>query len=319
MMFEPLVSVVIPTRDRAQYILEAIESVLSQSYSNYEIVIVDDGSVDTTRDLLAPLAKAGKLRYFFQDGKGVSAARNFGVEKANGELIAFLDSDDLFLPTKLEKQVELFRTNPDLGFVHCSFSKFDDAGNDLGERDTSRFHGIIYPGMLQEWTVLMAMPCILVRKSTFEWIGGFDVRMTWAEDLDLWRRFARLGPIGIVPEVLVQVRVHSASTTFSKRGAINGFERYLEKAFAEDPTLSTPFRRKASANMYAKLGQNLLGEGDSSDMRMVREYCRKSLRAQPLHIGAMATSFASLLPAALRRWLASGLRRRRYGASVPPI
>ncbi len=318
-MIVPLVSVVIPTRNRAAYILDAIESVFSQTYANHEIIVVDDGSTDATKELLAPLLNAGRVRYFFQDGKGVSSARNRGVKEARGELIAFLDSDDLFLPTKLEKQVELLRANPDFAFIHCNFSKFDDAGNELGERDTSKFQGTVYPELLQEWSILMAMPCILLRKATFENAGGFDKEMTWAEDLDLWRRLARLGPVGTVPETLVRVRVHPASASFSKRGSLKGFERYLEKAFAEDPALDIVFKRRATAGMYTKLAQNLLGEGDTSDMRQVREYSIRALRVRGFQINALGTWLASLLPSAVRRVLASGIRRVRYRTSDAPI
>jgi glycosyltransferase involved in cell wall biosynthesis len=313
-MAKPTVSVVIPTRNRAQYIGEAIESVLAQTYSDYEIIVIDDGSADGTHEILSPYAKNNGVRYERQDPLGVSAARNHGVRLARGRFIAFLDSDDLFLPAKLEKQMALFAQDSELGFVHCNFSKFDGQGLDLGVRDTSRHQGSIYPKILREWSVLMAIPCMLVRKDVFENVGGFDEQMGWAEDMDLWRRIAKNYRVATVPEALVKVRVHSASTTFGKAGAADGFKRYLDKAFAEDPTLSPMFRRRTSAKMYAKLAQNLLGEGKGAQMRTVRGHSLKALASWPLQISAVLSIFASLLPAGVRRYLVNFSRNRRYPA-----
>jgi glycosyltransferase involved in cell wall biosynthesis len=316
-MVSPTVSVVIPTRNRAQYIGEAIESVLAQTYSDYEIIVVDDGSTDRTAEFLTPYIKNNGVRYERQDALGVSAARNHGVKLARGRFIAFLDSDDIFLSSKLGKQMALFTRDPELGFVHCNFSKFDDRGSNLGVRDTSRHQGWIYPQTLQEWSVLMAMPCMLVRKDVFENVGGFDEQMSWAEDMDLWRRIARNYRIGTVPEALVKVRVHSASTTFGKVGGAEGFKRYLDKAFADDATLSPTFRRRAYAKMYAKLAQNLLGEGGAAQMRTARGLSLKALANWPLQINAALSILASLLPAGVRRSLVNFSRNRRYPAVEP--
>ncbi|MEX2160742.1 MAG: glycosyltransferase family A protein [Anaerolineales bacterium] len=308
----PAISVVIPARNRAGYILESIESVFAQTFKDYEIVIIDDGSTDETKKVLAPLIEDRRIRYAFQEHKGVSAARNHGVRLAHAPYIAFLDSDDLFLPTKLEKQMAVFEQNPDLGFVHCSFSKFDDQGNDLGMRDTTRFQGRLYPHILLEWSVLMAMPCILVKTAVMKEVGGFDESIPWAEDLDLWRRIARHYSIGVVPESLVKVRVHAASASYSRGGGARWFENYMEKAFAEDPGLSPRFKRYALARMHEKLGQNLLGEGGAAEMRQARQHSLKALAAWPFQAGALVTLFSSFLPREVRHGFAAWLRRLRY-------
>lgn len=307
------VSVVIPTRNRGAYILQALESVFAQTYPDYEIIVVDDGSEDETAEILQPLAKAGKLRYITQPASGVSAARNRGVAEAAGRYIAFLDSDDLFMPSKLEKQVALFERHPQLGFVHCWFSKFDDAGRDLGLRDTSRFDGQIYPAMLQEWDVLMAMPCMLMRKDALQAAGGFDTAMRWGEDLDLWRRMAMRHPVSLVREDLVGVRVHGSNISTQRREAVSHFERYLDKAFADDPALSANFRRQTYARLYTSFARNLLGEGRAQDMRLVRQLCGRALAAWPLAWGGVVPWLASFIPSGARQRLAAWVRRRRYG------
>lgn len=311
----PAISVIIPTRNRARYISEALASVFAQTFTDYEIILIDDGSTDGTRQILAPYIQQKKIQYVFQVPSGVSAARNRGISLARAPLVAFLDSDDLFLPTKLDKQMKLFVQHPKLGFVHCSFSKFEEQGKELGLRDTSRFSGWIYPGMLQEWSVLMAMPCMLMRTEVVREVGGFDESMVWAEDLDLWRRIAWRYAVDMVPEPLVRVRVHSSSTTFERGKGAQGFERYLEKAFAEDPELSPIFKRRVRAKMAAKLGQNLLGEGGKQEMRQVRQHNLKALAAWPLQLSAVLGLVASFLPLGVRRSLVARLRQQRYPAA----
>lgn len=314
-MSELQISVVIPTRNRAQYLVQALESVFAQTYQPAEIIVIDDGSTDDTRTQLSDLIDAKKIRYVFQQPKGVSAARNKGIESALYPYIAFLDSDDLFLPTKLEKQIKLFENQPELGFVHCCFSKFTDQGRDLGTRDTSRHSGRIYPQILLEWSVLMAMPCMLARTEAIRNVGGFDESMIWAEDMDLWRRMSRRYEVGVVDEVLVRVRVHASSTTFERSSGISGFERFLEKAFQEDPQLSWTFRQRAKAKMYAKLGQNLLGDGTAEQMKLVRRYQAKAIRSWPFEVSALFNWLISFVPSGLRSSLAHAFRQWRYPAS----
>ncbi len=184
----PAVSVIIPTYNRAPYIRDSIKSVLGQTCSDYEIIVVDDGSTDDTQIALLPWVDEGTIRYAYQDNQGVSTARNFGVRLAKGKYIAFLDSDDLFLPTKLEKQIAYLDANPDKAFVQSWYAKFDDEGNDLGYRDTSKISGNVYPDILLDWSVLLALPSVMVRTEVLNDVGGFDKTIHWAEDLDLWRR-----------------------------------------------------------------------------------------------------------------------------------
>lgn len=313
-MFDARVSVVIPTYNRASYILQAIESVFAQTTKASEIIVIDDDSTDNTRVILNSLVQNGKIRYILQTKSGVSIARNKGVEMATSPFIAFLDSDDLFLPTKLEEQLALFRKHPEFGFVHCNFSKFNNQGDDLGVRNTSRFSGKIYPAMLLEWSVLMALPCMMARKEVLVEVGGFDQQMCWAEDLDLWRRIAYRYEIGYVPKVLVRVRVHSSSVSVENRGGAHGFKRYLEKAFADDPDLTWSFRQRAMGRMYTNLGQNILGDGVNDRMNTVRQLLGKGLRFWPFQLSAVLSWILSFFPLRFRHSLAEFLRKRRYSS-----
>ena len=116
----PKVSVIITTYNYGAFIADAIKSVLEQSFQDFEIIVVDDGSTDQTRQVLEPFVKQhqNRIRYFFQDNQGAASGRNKGIKEAKGEYIAFLDADDTFLPLKLEKQMKIIQAS-DVGLVHC--------------------------------------------------------------------------------------------------------------------------------------------------------------------------------------------------------
>lgn len=308
----PTVSVVIPTFNRAKYILESINSVLNQTFTDYEIIVVDDGSTDDTFEKLEQLIENGTIRYYHQQNSGESAARNHGIREAKGKYVAFLDSDDLFLPSKLEKQVTFLNKYPDIGFVHSWYSKFNDGGDHLGIRDTSIFAGRFYPEILLIWSVLLAVPCVMVRREVLGEIGEFDEKQFWGPDLDLWRRITRFYPIGVIPEVLSKIRVHPGNISANKAEAVKWFERYLRKAFEDDPGLGSVFRRRAWSYMYRNVAHNLLQAGDISDMILVRKYHCKSLQFWPLQLSSYPGIVVSFLPQKIRAWLHKIWSKLRY-------
>jgi glycosyltransferase involved in cell wall biosynthesis len=310
-MTDPVVSVVIPTYNRANYLLEAIESVRTQTYKDYEIIVIDDGSEDNTRESLQKQFESGTIRYIYQENRGESAARNHGIRLARGRYIAFLDSDDLFMPMKLEKQTSFLDNHPEIGFVHSWHSKFDDAGNHLGIRDTSVFSGWVYPEILLNWSVLIPPTCVMVRTDVLSEIGGFDEDQSLGPDLDMWRRITRRYPIGLIPEVLSKVRVHPGNISGRRVDAVLWFERYLQKAFDDDPGLDTAFRRRAWANLYTNTGHNMLGEQSPYHMAEIRNYSLKAITRWPFTLGAYFGIIISFLPAEIRIFFLKKWRAKR--------
>ncbi|MFH1681748.1 MAG: glycosyltransferase [Candidatus Eisenbacteria bacterium] len=315
----PAVSVIIPTYNRASLVRESIESVFAQTFKDYEIVVVDDGSTDNTGVLLDPLVEAGRIRYVRTPNRGESAARNVGLEMACGKYIAFNDSDDLFTPRKLEKQVAFLESSPGIALVHSGYGKFDEEGRELGYRDTSRFAGRCYPRILLEWTVLMAVPTVLVRASVMGEVGGFDERMKRAADLDMWRRITMRHPIGVLPEMLSRVRVHRGNVSEDKALAEDAFRIYLQKAFDEDRSLGRAFRRRAAARMYMNVARTLLGEGTSRQMRLVRGCAVRSGMSWPFYPGSYAAYLVSFLAPEIRKRLAVLYRRGRFRPFTPKV
>jgi len=306
------VSVIIPTYNRADLILESIESVFAQSFTNHEIVVVDDGSTDTTRDVLAPFVRAGRLRYAFQDNRGESAARNTGIGMARGDYVLFLDSDDLLLPQTLEKLAACLDACPEVGLVHGGYTKFDTCGRDLGYRDTSGLSGPVYPEILLKWSTLMAVPTVMVRRSVLDEVGGFDEAMIIAPDLDLWRRIARRFAFGALPESLAKIRSHDGNKSRDKTRAAAGFETYLRKAFQEDPSLGFVHRQRATAAMYASVAIAMVGDCEPEHMTLVRRCCWHALAAWPLQGQAFLGMAGSFLGAALRSRIAARWRRHKF-------
>ena len=208
----PKVSVIIPTYNSAQYLEEAIASVLNQTYTNYEIIVIDDGSTDHTVELLEPYRD--KIHYIYQENQGVSAARNQGIALAKGELIAFLDADDIFMAHKLEKQVAIFEQQPDLGIVNSGFRLIKEDGEFI--TDIKRWETI--PELTIETWILhqpVLPSAMMFRKQWLEKVNGFDTRWFSSEDVDLVFRLIAQGCRGVwLSEVTIYYRRHNRSATW---------------------------------------------------------------------------------------------------------
>ncbi len=308
----PKVSIIIPTYNRAGMVQQAIASVLAQTYTDFECIVVDDGSPDDTQASLQSLVAAGRIRYVRQANAGLSAARNHGIRVARGAYITFLDDDDLYEPEKLAQQAAYLDAYPAAMLVHCWFTKFSEQEANLGLRKPDWFQGQLYPAILSYWRMLMATPCLMLRREVFDVVGGFDETLRYAEDLDMWRRVARHYSFHIVPASLVRIRQQVTSMSSDKAQSAAHFRTMLEKAFADDPALPAATRRQALAAMYTSVAQNLLGEGGAVEIRIARQHLRTAIGLRPLAPAAWLTFAASLLPRGVRSSLAGAVRRLRF-------
>jgi glycosyltransferase involved in cell wall biosynthesis len=204
----PKISVIIPTYNRSELLKEAIKSVLNQSYSDFEIIVVDDGSTDDTRAVVTSY-NSSKIIYFFQENRGRSSARNRGIKLARGEYVAFLDSDDIFMPNKLELQAGFLDENESYGMVYSYAKNVDEDGQCLAHHYDGNLSGLVYPDMLFIKNNFITTPTVMVRAKILSEIGGFDIKMHMCEDLDLWRRIARKYKVMQLTEVLAHVRIRS--------------------------------------------------------------------------------------------------------------
>jgi len=211
----PKISVVIPAYNARKFIAEAIESVLAQTLPAHEIIVVDDGSTDGTGEFVRE-RYGGKVKVIQQENRGEGAARNIGVLGATGNILQFLDADDLLLPNKFEIQLDFWQRNPEFDIVYCDHIYFRD-----GELPTTIPPAHPLPqGNLLEVLVdhsMLAIHSALVPRQVVEAVGGFSEDLLIAADRDFWLRCALQGfTFGYVPKVLVLTRRHGANITANR-------------------------------------------------------------------------------------------------------
>lgn len=259
----PSVSVVIPAHNHARYLAEAIDSVLAQTQPAADVTVVDDGSTDDTPQVLA--SYAGRLRAVRQPNRGVSAARNAGAAHACGELVAFLDADDVWLPEKLAAQAALFASRPSLGLVHCAVEEVDADGRTLRVR-ADGLEGRVAEEMLlfRRAVILGGGSGAVVSRAAFDAAGGFDESLGTSADWDLHHRVARRAEVGFVPRVLLRYRVHGANMHADVARTAREMQAAYAKAFAEDPSLA-PLRGRAYGGLHAMLAGSFQAQGRTAE------------------------------------------------------
>jgi glycosyltransferase involved in cell wall biosynthesis len=256
----PKVSVVIPNYNYAYYLGHAVESVLSQTYRNLEIVVVDDGSEDASEQVIAGYGE--RVRLIKQKNQGVSAARNTGVRETRGELVAFLDADDLWTPSKLERQVRCYLDDTDLGLVHCGVDEVDVNGNHLGSQ-IDGMEGWVARELLlfQRAVILGGGSAMLVPRAVFETIAGFDTRLSTSADWDFCYRIARRKRVGFVSEPLVKYRVHASNMHSNIKAMEHDMLLSYAKAFSDDDMEVRELRRRCYGNLHMVLAGSFFRAG----------------------------------------------------------
>ncbi len=208
----PKVSVVISAYNSAKYIRATVESVLAQTFKDYELIVVDDGSTDETGQILHEYE--GRLSYIYQENKKYSGARNTGIRAASGEYIAFLDSDDLWRPEKLEHQVAVMDRHPHVTLAYCQAVYIDPQGNPTqfqgqGVKGASGSAPLIFDPLPELFFgTMVTTSTAMVRRSTLQEVGPFDDAHIHGEDWELWVRLASKGPFAYLPEPLAQYRIY---------------------------------------------------------------------------------------------------------------
>lgn len=217
----PLVSAIIATYNRRDYVGQAIDSVLAQTYPQVELLVVDDGSTDGTGDLLQQ-QYGSRIRYVYQTNQGRSAARNCGMSLAGGDYIAFLDSDDMWMPDKLAHQVRFMQEHPEYGLTH-TFSDVMDADGIPNREATAIRHayyqralqrGYTYEGMSRE--CIMFLSTVMVRRPLLDHIGAMDPAIPAFEDWDWYLRAALVTQIGTIRASYVYHRIYDGNTPLAE-------------------------------------------------------------------------------------------------------
>jgi glycosyltransferase involved in cell wall biosynthesis len=245
-----LVSIIIPVYNGDRYLARTLESIFSQTYSRYEIIVVDDGSTDNTRQCLQPYRD--RIRYVYQENQGVAAARNQGMRLAQGEFVAFLDQDDVMLPDKLALQVSSFVNNPGAGMVHSGWKLVDGAENPLS--DVEPWHDapvLDAEGWLRRMPVLLS--AMLFRHTWLERAGKFDSHYLQACDVDLVQRLVLLGcPTVWVRRITVLYRQHDRNDSLNT--LVQAEEAWkVRRHFFDRPDLPDGLRACEQESCYSVL------------------------------------------------------------------
>ena len=261
-MKQPLVSVIIPNYNYADYLPETINSVLGQGYPGTEIIVVDDGSQDDSENVIRSYGE--RVRLIKQNNQGVSAARNRGVQESTGELVAFLDADDVWLPNKLERQVQRILDDPAIGLVHCGLEEVDSSGHLVGVL-LDGMEGSVSREMLlfNRSVILGAGSTALVPRATFDAVGGFDTRLSTSADWDFCYRVAFRQRVAFVPEALVRYRTHGANMHSNIKVMEHDMLLGYAKAFRTDDVELLAMRRHCYGNIHMVLAGSYFRSGQT--------------------------------------------------------
>jgi glycosyltransferase involved in cell wall biosynthesis len=225
----PKVSVIIPTYNSASYVVEAVDSVLAQTYQDFEILVIDDGSTDNTADVIKKYD--GRVRYIPQHNGGVAAARNNGIAESKGEYIAFLDADDTWFPSKLELQMAAIAERADARLCYSAFLSVTADLKPIGIRRSERW-GTALEDLLLHGNVIGSICTVIAEASLLKSSGGFDRALSQCADWDMWVRLAAKSEFAYIDEPLVTYRQHDSNMSRNAPLLEKDSLRVLEKGFA---------------------------------------------------------------------------------------
>ena len=296
----PQVSVITATYNMADYVCEAIDSVLAQRDVTVESIVVDDGSTDATSRVLARYADDPRVRVIRQDNAGQTRAKNRGLEAARGEYVAFCDADDTWLPHKLARQLPCFGVADPPGLVYADTQFMDEHGHDLPTPSTKRYRGRIAGRLLAD--NFIPFPTCIAPRRLLQDLGGFDETMTMSIDYDLWLRVAADHWVDYVPEVLARYRIWPGQMSHRTGERLDNAFRMTRNYLERYPHAVTwAEARKAWSHTYATRAAWHAGRGRRREAWL--DFGR-SLRAWPVDV----RTWRFMVAAALGRIEAWGRR-----------
>jgi len=315
-----LVSVVIAAYDGERFLAETLDSVLGQDHDAVEVIVVDDGSTDSTPEILARYAD--RVTVIRQDNAGVSAARNRGAEQATGELIAFVDQDDVWESGLLSTQVNYLERHPDSALVYSDSWVIDAVGKVRGRRSSylRYIEGDIFGDLLERGNFIPIETSVM-RTSVFRELGGFTASLRYLEDFDLFLRIARGHSIGCQTAVLARYRVHDRNLSHQREALLAEWIPILDALGSAEGGLRLDERQSVErlrAQRCAELAWHALRRADlpASDawMALAGSGCPRSwrwrVRAPRAVLGPLPTAW-------VRRIMACLPRGRLYGVTRP--
>lgn len=292
----PRVSVILPVYNSSSYLEQAVDSLLKQSFGDFELLAVDDGSTDSSRSILEQASERDpRVRVLSQQNGGVALALNAGIKVAKGEFIARMDADDISLPDRFSLQVSFLEMHPCVVAIGGQIVLVDPEGRELCPMPMPKDHLSIDEFHLNNFTSALCHPATMIRKDALVDIGGYDPKFLTAQDLDLWLRLAEVGQLSNLESVVLHYRQHPTSIGYERQheqrqsgrnAVLNAMKRrsLKSKSLPKDP-------EKHSSSVFERWGWWALGAGNVSTARL---YARKALLARPTSALAWRLFFCTL-------------------------
>ena len=275
---KPLVSAIIPTYNRAEFVVEAVDSVLNQTYEDIETIVIDDGSTDNTREVLKEYGE--RITYVYQKRAERSKARNEGFRHSMGNYVAFLDSDDAWASEKIKQQVQVLNENPEVGIVYTDVQFIDTSGNPyIGELcwDTPQ-RQVLYEDLMTHNVITGSLSSVIISRNALDRVGLFDESMNICEDLDLYRRIARHYGFFKIDVPLVKVRIHEDNTQRNLAAMAKGWEATISKISRDTPQQFDYYKYEAIIKILSQIA-SLYRQDDR--LHRFFSFCAKSLFHRP--------------------------------------
>lgn len=292
----PTISVLMPVYNTERYIKEAVESILAQTFADFEFIIIDDGSTDQSLEILKQCAaKDARIRLISRENRGILRTRNEAIAMANGEFIAVMDSDDISMPERFAIQVDYLQQHPDCLAVGCMAYSIDSSGSSLSQWILSTDHRAIDDAHLRGDQKIIHS-AVMIQRNALVAMNGY--RVETCEDLDLFLRIAEIGRLANMPELLHKVRRHVSSTIHTKQEQLNrdrdfvvrdawqrrGLEGGLKPTMLEDSIASV-------ADWYRSWAWTALKWGN---VATARKHAFAALRKDPLAIASWRVVYCAL-------------------------
>jgi glycosyltransferase involved in cell wall biosynthesis len=299
----PTVSVAMPVYNAERYLAQAVESILSQTFTDFEFIIIDDGSTDSSPQILKKYAAAdARVRLFTRPNTGYAIALNESLGHARGRYLARMDSDDISLPQRFEKQVAFMDAHPDVVAVGCRVTMMDPDGEPLGEVNRFESHEHIDRMHMEGGGgAVITHPSAMFRLAILRKLGGYRQNLEPAEDLDLFLRLAEVGRLAKLPDMLFQYRCHLASVGHSRRvEQVRTMRRVVAEARARrglpsaGETVEPDPVEPPLENHYLNWASLAIKHGNR---KTGRKYLRKALRLAPVSVRGWYLAVRSFLPA----------------------
>ena len=289
------VDVIIPAFNAAKYLPTAIESVISQTFGDWQILLVDDGSTDNTAEVVAPfLDRLGsRIKYIHQNNRGLPAARNTAIRASTSEFLALLDADDVWLPCRLEESLKALADRPQAGLAYGLIRAIDPENRPYGDVWAGNSSDSVGKLATHIYTRKVELPCptIIFRRQCIDEVGVFDEAMSATEDRDLWLRIAQRYEIAFVPKLLAYYRLSPNSMSTDPQRMLQAQLQFISKHYGSEGC-GPRSRRIALARAYKQRAEVLKNRGRSWD---ALSSALKAVMFYPLDMDNLRTASSLLL------------------------